>query len=198
MSISKLLVCRWACVWLGVFSIVIQAHAQSKIFDVAQLMQLLVGVETHDAVFTEKKQLALLTEPLVSKGILRYRRPNYIERNTTEPKPERFIYENDQILIEAYGRQRRIQAGTQPALGALLESIRATLAGDEEALRRHYQLRLTGSAAHWRLEMTPLQAELAKRIRQIRIAGSQEQLRLVEIFEVSGDQTHMTIGAVQP
>jgi hypothetical protein len=59
-------------------------------------------------------------------------------------------------------------------------------------------LRLTGTTANWALEMTPLHADLAQRVRQIRIAGIQEQLRLVEIFEVSGDQTQMIIDAVRP
>ncbi|MFN0160127.1 MAG: LolA-related protein [Burkholderiales bacterium] len=174
------------------------APAQTGSFDIARLMQLLARVEAHEATFTEKKQLALLTAPLISKGTLRYRRPHYVERNTSAPNPERFIYENGQIMVEANGRQRRLQAGAQPALGALIESIRATLSGDEEALRRHYRLLLTGNGANWVLELTPLHADLAQRLRQIRIGGSQEHLRTVEIFEVSGDETHMTIETARP
>lgn len=155
---------------LAAFSIGIHTnvHAQPSGFDIAQLMQLLSKIESHEAVFTEKKQLALLTDPLISKGTLRYRRPNYIERSSTAPRIERFIYENDKIIIETNGQQRSLQANTQPTVGALIESMRATLAGDEASLRRHYQLRLTGASANWTLELTPVHASLAKRIREHR------------------------------
>jgi outer membrane lipoprotein-sorting protein len=198
MSIPERLLRQLAWIWFVWFSITIPVYAQSSAFQLAQLMQLLAKVETHEAYFTEKKTLVLLTEPLISNGTLRYRRPNYVERNTTSPRPERFTYEHDHITVEAHGRQRRIQADAQPALGALTESIRATLAGDEEALRRHYKLALTGTGENWALELTPVNAIMAQRIRQIRIAGSKEQLRLIEIFEVSGDQTQMTIDPARP
>ena len=198
MSVPEHLIRQVAWIGLAWFSITISAYAQLGAFDVTQLMQLLAKVETHEAHFTEKKMLVLLTEPLISKGTLRYRRPHYIERNTTAPKPERFTYENDYITIEAHGRKRRIQTGSQPILGALMESIRATLAGDEEALRRHYKLVLAGTGANWALELTPANAIMAQRIRHIRITGSQDQLRLVEIVEVSGDQTQMTIDTTRP
>lgn len=196
MSVLKHLLRRFAWIVFAWFSTTF-AYAQQGAFDVVQLMRLLAKVESHEAHFTEKKTLVLLTEPMISKGTLRYRRPNYVERNTTSPKPARFIYENDDITVEANGRQRRIQANTQPALGALIESIRATLAGDEYALRRHYKLALTGTGTNWVLELTPVNASIAHRVRQIRITGAQEQLRLVEILEVSGDQTHMTIDTIQ-
>lgn len=113
------------------------------------------------------------------------------------PRQERFTYENGKIAIESNGRQRQFQIRDQPALGALIESIRATLAGDEESLRRHYQLRLAGTRAKWSLEMLPVTPDLVSRIRLIRISGVQDELRQVDILEASDDRTTMTIDAVR-
>lgn len=183
--------------WLMISSVAVPAAAQTAAFEISQLMRILAQVETRESAFTEKKILALLTEPLVSSGTLRYRRPDYVERMTMTPKQERFIYENGKIAIESNGRQRQFEVRDQPALGALIESIRATLAGDEEALRRHYQLRLAGTRTKWNLEMLPVAPDLVSRIRLIRISGVQDELRQVDILEASGDRTTMTIDAVR-
>lgn len=182
--------------WLMLFW-VSPAVAQTGMFDVHQLMQALARVETRESAFTEKKILALLNEPLISSGTLRYRRPGYIERMTVVPRQERFVYEGGKITVETAGRQRQISIGDQPALGALVESIRATLAGDEDTLQRHYRLRLSGTRDGWSLEMSPLDSDLLSRIRLIRISGVRDELRQMELFETSDDRTIMTIDAVR-
>jgi Outer membrane lipoprotein carrier protein LolA-like len=113
------------------------------------------------------------------------------------PRQERFIYEGGKITVETAGRQRQIPIGDQPALGALVESIRATLAGDEDALKRHYRLRLSGTRDDWNLEMSPLASDLLSRIRLIRISGVRDELRKMELLEASDDLTIMTIDAVR-
>jgi hypothetical protein len=170
-------------------------QAQNPAFDVGDLMQTMAKTEASEAAFTETKHLALLVEPLVSSGTLRYRRPDYLERQTLVPTRERFVYEGGKISIEANGRQRQLQVDTQPALAGLIESMRATLAGDEDALRRHYQLHLSGTPAYWNLEMQPKQDALAKRVKKIRVSGEYGRLRQVEISEASGDSTLMNIDA---
>jgi hypothetical protein len=183
--------------WLMICCCSVPAIAQTGNLEISRLMQILAQVETRESTFTEKKFLALLTEPLVSRGTLRYRRPNYVERLTTTPRQERFIYENGKITIESGDQQRQFQIKDQPALGALVESIRATLAGDEITLRRHYQLRLTGTRTGWNLEMSPVDPDLVSRIRLIRVSGVQDELRRLEILEASDDRILMIIDAVK-
>ena len=177
--------------------IAVGLHAEENPLDLPRLMQIMAGAETREAAFIERKTMSLLAQPLVSSGILRYRRPEYVERMTTTPSQERFVYDNGQITIEADGRERKIQAKDQPSLVALIESIRATLAGDEASLRRHFELRLTGTRVNWLLEMTPRHETLGERVAHIRVSGRDDQLRQFEIKEVSGDQTLMTISPLR-
>lgn len=166
-------------------------------FGISQLMQALSRIEERESSFTEKKFIALLAEPLVSSGTLRYQRPARLERITLAPRPERFIYEGGKIVIESNGRQRQFQADAQPALAGLVESIRATLAGDEAGLRRHFGLKISGSPAGWTIEMSPLAPDLLSRLRQIRISGIGSELRKIEVYETSGDSTEMMIDAIR-
>lgn len=186
-----------AWIWLVIGLWFTPATAQTGNFNIPQLMQVLARIETRESAFTEKKILALLNEPLISSGTLRYRRPGYIERMTVAPRQERFIYEGGKVTVETSGRQRQFQVKDQPALAVLVESIRATLAGDGDALQRHFQLRLSGTLAGWNLEMSPLASDLLSRIRLIRISGVQDELRQVEILETSDDRTIMMIDAVR-
>jgi outer membrane lipoprotein-sorting protein len=169
------------------------AYAQTEIFGIAQLMQNMARIEQQEANFHEQKILSLLSEPLTSSGTLRYRRPNYVERLTLSPRRERFVYENGKVTVGNDTRQRQFQADNDPSLGAFIESMRATLAGDEKGLRRHYALRLSGASEKWILELTPLESALASRIRLLRISGVQNNLKQIDILEVSGDRTVMTI-----
>lgn len=183
--------------WLVLGCWLAPATAQTGVFDIPQLMQILAGIETSESTFHERKILSLLNEPLISSGTLLYRRPDYIERLTMKPKQERFVYEGGKVTIETAGRHRQFQFNDQPVLGAFVESIRASLAGDESALRRHYLLRLSGTRDGWTLDMSPLAPDLLSRVRLIRISGMKNRIRQVEILETSDDRTIMTIDSVK-
>ena len=75
----------------------------------------------------------------------------------------------------------------------LVESLRATLAGDLDALTRTYSVALTGNVARWRLTLRPLDASVAPLVERIEIGGAQAQVGTVEIFQPDGDRSVMTI-----
>jgi len=48
------------------------------------------------------------------------------------------------------------QLRAYPEVAGMIESLRATLAGDRQALERVYRLSLAGTSDDWTLELTPL------------------------------------------
>jgi hypothetical protein len=77
----------------------------------------------------------------------------------------------------------------------LIESIRATLAGDRTSLERVFRLTFDGSVDHWALLLVPLDARVAGTVKQIRIEGTLDNIHSVEIMEADGDRSVLTIGA---
>ena len=162
------------------------------------LEQLLSGFAARtssDKRFTELKTLGILNEPLKLTGTLSYAVPGHLEKTIRTPNEERYVVDGDTLLVENKARNisRGISLQSQPAIWAFVESFRATLAGDAATLRRFYTLQLSGDRQKWELVLTPQQAGMAKMVSRIAIKGRADQIASIEIVEVNGDRSLMTI-----
>jgi hypothetical protein len=158
-----------------------------------QLLASLAAVQQSRGRFTEEKHLAMLTEPLRQSGTLAYVRPDRIEKIVTEPHAESLRIAGDTLDWQSASGHRSVSLKSQPQLWALVESLRATLAGDQATLERYYRVKLSGDAQRWRLTLTPRYASLAQTLDEIRIAGELQQVREVSIIEADGDRSEMHI-----
>jgi hypothetical protein len=158
-------------------------------FTTEVLMRELAANPAAAVAFTETRHSTALKVPLVTTGELRFERPSRLERRVVSPVEERYVVDGDLVTIERRGTPPRTLAlASQPALAAFLESIRATLRGDLDALRRLYRVELAGEARDWSLVLLPADPELAALIVSIRIAGNGGKLAGMEVLEASGDR----------
>ena len=159
-----------------------------------QLMEALAAVTEVDATFFELKELAVLETPLESSGILRYRAPDDMEKEVLYPEPMRYTITRDQLVIEQPGGKREtIPLDRYPLLRVLSESMRATLAGDQQTLERLYRVSMSGDVGDWTLRLEPIDPNIARHVIAIVISGSSNQVLLVETLESRGDRSVMTI-----
>jgi outer membrane lipoprotein-sorting protein len=174
-------------------AVALQAVADEARWDFAQLMAELARVETSRARYSEVKRVSMLKEPLLLSGTLFYARPDRMEKRQTSPFAEVIRVEGERLTVERDGRTRSISLRGAPMIDALVESLRATLAGDAAALQNLYTVSVDGAQPHWRLLLTPRDPEVAAAVRKIMIAGSGARLSRIEILEPGGDSTVMTI-----
>ena len=162
---------------------------------VAQLMQSLGQVKTARGKFVERKYLAILSAPLEFSGVLVYTAPGRLEKHTLLPQPESLVLEQDQLTLENKARNQRRTLVLQdyPVIWAFVESIRSTLAGDLQTLNRFYRISLEGSGDRWRLLLAPNEPKMQAVVSEIRISGSKNRIRAIEIVEAGGDRSVMTI-----
>lgn len=171
------------------------ADVRADAWGLPQLMASLAEVQHSRARFTEEKHMAMLTEPLRLAGTLAYVRPNRIEKIVTTPYPETLRVVGDRLDWQSPGKRRSLSLKSQPQIWALVESLRATLAGDLRALDRYYRVSLTGNPQRWQMLLTPRYPSLAQTLDEVRIHGSAQQLREVIIVEADGDRSEMHIEA---
>jgi hypothetical protein len=158
------------------------------------LMAALASVAEVEAVFHERKELAVLEQPLELSGVLRYRAPNDLQKEVLSPEPVRYAIETDRVVIEQPdGRREEFSLDQYPLLRVLTESMRATLAGDLMTLQRLYRLQLSGDQPDWTLRLEPLDADVARRVTAVVIHGSDRTILSVETLESGGDRSIMTI-----
>jgi hypothetical protein len=111
------------------------------------------------------------------------------------PRDERITVAGGQLTLEnrAQNRRRAIGVGSAPGLAALVESVRATRAGDLVALKRHFALELEGSREQWTLTLRPLASEVADYVTLIALSGSESRIGRITVMEASGDKSVMEI-----
>ena len=152
----------------------------------------------HDR-FTEHFTTALLDRPLEASGELSYDAPDHLEKRTLKPRPERLVLEGRALTIERRQRIHHTTLDDYPELAPYIESIRATLAGDQAALERLFHLDYNAKGADWSLVLSPLAASRAAGVARIRIEGARGEVRSVLIERANGDRSTLTlVGSVAP
>jgi hypothetical protein len=155
-------------------------------------------VQTSRSRYSEVKRVAVLQKPLHLSGTLLYVRPARLEMHQALPFKEVIRVDGDWLTVEREGKTRRIALQNAPLAAALVESLRATLAGDGAGLERLYKVRVEGTRRGWTLLLVPREVEVAGVVKSIVIAGSGSRLVRIEILEPGGDGSVMTIHAESP
>jgi len=159
------------------------------------LMRSMRAVPERRDAFTEERAIPELDLPLPSSGVLRWQAPDRLEKHTTSPIDERLRVEGNRMVYERADRGIRREFGLddQPEMRALVEAVRATLAGDLAGLSRHYDVGFEGApTADWRMALTPLSARVRAAVQRILLSGRGAQVLAVDT-EGGGGVTRLRI-----
>jgi hypothetical protein len=169
--------------------------ASETINDLDALMSLL-AMRRHGRVeFVDQQFLSILDHPVESSGELRYDAPDRLEKRTQRPRPEIMVLSGGVLTVERAGRVRVVDLARYPQILPFIESIRATLAGDRAALEKVFHVDFVGSVQRWSLTLIPLDRQLARTVKQVKIDGTGDRLERVEIRQADGDRSLMTLRA---
>jgi hypothetical protein len=145
--------------------------------------------------FTETKEFPELSMPLPSSGTLSWSAPDRLEKHTTEPLEEILRVEGDRLVFArpAQNLRRELGLDDQPELRPLVESVRATLAGDLAVLRKHYEVRFAAQPdGGWRIELTPRSMRVYAALQSVAIGGRGDAVLSV-VTRGNQGETRMTI-----
>ena len=164
-------------------------------WDLHALMQGMAQVPASSSSFVETRHIALLSRPLELKGSLTYERPNRLSKHVQSPFDELLSVDGEAATLvnKTKGEQRFVSLREQPAIGTLVASVRATLAGDLPQLQRHYRIEFSGPREAWHLRLVPRDARVRGIVDTITLTGTATHLKQIEIVETTGDRSVMTI-----
>jgi len=170
------------------------ATAWAADLQLQQLMGTLSQKKWGTASFVEKKYLSIIDKPIVSTGILTFVAPNFLQKRTLSPRPETLTLAGDMLTIEQPGKsQHKVSLEEYPEAAAFIESIRGTLSGDLAALQKYYEIGLSGTDENWILKLNPKDEKFSQIFSQIRIVGSRDEVKSIEIDQRDGDHSVMSI-----
>jgi hypothetical protein len=187
--------CVWVCCGIAASLPTALAQPANAGWGLPQLMQGMAQVRSASARFTERQTVPMLNAPLMISGSLSYVAPDYVRKTTTSPLPEDFVLDHDQVTLTS-GPNHQTQVFSlhqSPQIGGLVEGIRATLAGDLPSLERVYDVRLSGTEAHWQLLLRPKDPQVTHFVKWILIAGRQNQIQTIDTASGAGDHSEMGV-----
>jgi len=169
------------------------ARAQAAPFDLTELMQLLAKVKAGEAVFTEKRSVAMLERTLESSGKLSFEAPDTFVRETLKPRQERLAVVGNMVTMSSGQRSRTVPLDSVPEAAVIVEAIRGTLTGNRDAIERHFSASVMGNAVRWTLELVPRMPRLRELVTSVRVSGQQAVVNEVVVAMADGDRSVMSI-----
>ena len=158
------------------------------------LMKLLADAPPSRATFVEQKFIGMLDKPVESSGELSFTPPDQLEKRTLKPRAESLILKGNELTLERGKRSMQMSLQERPEIAAFIESIRATLMGDQRALEKVWKVELDGAPARWVMLLTPLTPSPI--VAKIRINGVRGEVRQIDIEQSDGDRSIMTISRI--
>jgi outer membrane lipoprotein-sorting protein len=142
--------------------------------------------------FTQTQTLAAMKQPLVSNGTLLFLRERGVLWQIDTPyKATYAITDAGVVQIDAAGHRvnARSAQGTR-GVAQVSKMMRAMLGGDLSALYSQFDVSAEGSAAQWRMRLTPNQPQLAQSIKGLDMSGG-DYLQSLRITLANGDVTKL-------
>lgn len=167
-----------------------------------QLMATLRAVRHVEARYVERRSLRALRTPIETHGTLRFDAPDHLEK-TSDPTmagapargADRITIDGNRLTIDRPPDAPPIvlMLNEHPEIGVLIESIRATLSGDGQALRRVFDISLAGTRDRWQIVLQPHDPGQREILQWMRITGYTDRIIAIDTQQGDGDHAEMTI-----
>ncbi len=139
--------------------------------------------------FREVKRIALLSEPLESRGTLTFVPPDRLARVTTEPSETRLVIDGDRFSFRDATGGDAVDLSANPIAREVVSNFIVLFNGDLEELSRRYEPHFTSGPEGWRLELIPRDGRLREFIARVTLSGRGRAIERMELLETGGDRT---------
>ena len=169
--------------------------APASDWTVEALMGLLKEQRALSVPFEEATYSSLLTEPVITRGFLKFVPPDRLEKIITAPSHEQYVVDGDRVTFESErkGVKRTVSLEDYPALRSFVEAFRSSLTGDAVQLRNIYETTIDGRRAKWTLLLRPRDLSGKSVVDYILLTGSEGRVATIAIRSPDGDRSVMTL-----
>jgi outer membrane lipoprotein carrier protein LolA len=165
--------------------------------DGAEIIKRLARPSPASVAFVEARFSSLLVTPLVVSGELDYVGADSLNRRVTEPYQETTTIRGEAVRVERTGQTpRTFSLHRAPELRGLVTGMTGLLAGNGELIAQHFEVATKGLADDtWRIDLTPTEGRIQKRLRGITVTGAGSEPRCFVIRDTQDGASVMLLGA---
>jgi outer membrane lipoprotein-sorting protein len=142
--------------------------------------------------FVERKEIALLSEPIESRGRLVFVPPDHLLRTTDSPSRSRLVIAGERFAFRDAAGGDSVDLSANPLAREFVDNFIVLFNGDLAKLRKRYEPTFRATGTTWSLALRPRQRPLADLIERITLEGSGKVLHRMEMLERDGDRTTST------
>jgi outer membrane lipoprotein-sorting protein len=139
--------------------------------------------------FVEYKEIALLSEPIETRGTLVFVPPDRLRRSTAAPSRSELVIAGDRFAFHDEAGSDAVDLSASPLARQFVDNFIVLFNGDLGDLRERYEPEFTATDAEWSLALRPRQRPLSDLIERITLVGTGPLLRSMEMLEKDGDRT---------
>jgi outer membrane lipoprotein-sorting protein len=144
------------------------------------------------ASFLERKEIALLSEPLETHGHLVFVPPDHLVRTTEAPSASRLVIAGERFAFRDAAGGDAVDLSANPLAREFVENFIVLFNGDLAKLRDRYEPTFTATGTTWSLALRPRHRPLSDLIERITLEGTGPTLQRMEMLERDGDRTTTT------
>jgi len=185
----------WASAALAAGALAGAAGATTPELD--EILRRMASTRGVEAPFEERKELALLVEPLETRGVIYFVPPDRFARFTTSPGASALIVAGEAVQLREGPEARPVDLSGNRVARAFVENFVALWSGDREKLEALYRPELHGTRDACELRLVPRRAPLSEAIEAITLRGDRESMRELLVVERDGDRTTTRFGATR-
>jgi len=165
--------------------------------ELAEILRRMASTPGVEAVFDERKELALLVAPLETRGVIYFVPPDRFARFTTSPGKSALLVTGDAVQLREGSDAQEIDLSGNRVARVFVENFVALWSGDRDRLERLYAPEFRGTREAWELRLVPRRAPLADVIAVITLRGDRDAMQELIVEEHDGDRTTTRFGATR-
>jgi outer membrane lipoprotein-sorting protein len=166
-------------------------------FALESLLETMTTTSGLSAEFAERKELALLSAPLESRGRLYFVPPDRFARFTTQPEFTALVIDGDHVRFREGADADELDLSANPLTRAFVDNFVVLWSGDRERLERLYTATLRVEGERWELSLAPRDARLARFLEAVVLRGRGRALEQMIVRDRDGDRTVTTIRSLR-
>ena len=181
-----------AAVFASSLCLLLPGWSAAEEADAAQLDALLARMADTRGVsaeFLERREVALLVEPLESRGVLYFVPPDRMARFTSAPAFSALVSDGGALTFRESRDAPETDLSSSPMAAAFVENFMAVFSGDRDRLERFYTATLQAADEDWELVLVPRGKPLSRFIASVSLRGDRGGMRELAVQETDGDRT---------
>jgi hypothetical protein len=165
------------------FLLALPAHADELL---GGILKRLAEPEVIRAQFVQERLLADLARPAISSGRIVVSRREGLLWRVESPVKVTLAFTPNEIIETGPDGVRRLRSQGRSVETQIGRVMRGILGADAETLRTSFEATASGSPERWTIRLAPRPREMARVLREVRLAGGR-RLESIEVEETNGN-----------